>query len=46
MHFKPKSLQHPSVKDVTVKHTQVLANHSCGRLLPSLQSATPIQTAF
>ncbi len=27
-----------------VKHTQLLASHSSGRLLPSLQSATPIQT--
>ncbi len=27
-----------------VKHTQLLANHSSGRLLPSLQSSTPIQT--
>ncbi len=27
-----------------VKHTQLLVNHSSGRLLPSLQSATPIQT--
>ncbi len=29
-----------------VKHTQRLANHISGRLLLSLQSATPIQTAF
>ncbi len=29
-----------------VKHTQLLANHKRGRLLSSLQSATPIQTAF
>ncbi len=28
----------------TVTHTQLLANHSSGRLLPSLQSSTPIQT--
>ncbi len=28
-----------------VKHTQVLANHSSGRLLQSLQSTMPIQTA-
>ncbi len=27
-----------------VKHTQLLANHRSGRLLPSLQSSTPIQT--
>ncbi len=29
-----------------VKHTQLLANHSSGRLLLSLQSSTPIQTVF
>ncbi len=28
----------------TVKNTQLLANHSSGHLLPSLQSSTPIQT--
>ncbi len=28
----------------TVKHTQLIANHSSGQLLPSLQSTTPIQT--
>ncbi len=33
--------EYPSVKDTD---TQVLANQSSGRLLPSLQSATPIQT--
>ncbi len=27
-------------------NTQLLSNHSCGRLLPSLQSVTPIQTEF
>ncbi len=27
-----------------VKHTELVANHSSGRLLLSLQSATPIQT--
>ncbi len=27
-----------------LSHTQLLANHSSGRLLPSLQSSTPIQT--
>ncbi len=40
--FKPKSQQRPSMRNV--KHTQLLANHSRGRLLPSLQSSTPIQT--
>ncbi len=28
----------------TGKHTQLLANHSSGRLLLSLQSSTPVQT--
>ncbi len=27
-----------------IKHTQLLANHSSGRLLLSLQSTTPVQT--
>ncbi len=40
MRFWPKSQQRPSMRNVT----KVLANHSSGRLLPSLQSATYIQT--
>ncbi len=44
--FKSKSQQHSSVKDIGCQTytTTVLANHSSGRLLPSLQSTTPIQT--
>ncbi len=38
MRFYPKSQQRPSVNDVgcriCVKYTQLLANHSSGRLLP------------
>ncbi len=42
--MRPKSQQHPSMRNVAVKHTQLLANHSSGRLLPSLQFTTPSQT--
>ncbi len=42
-HFKHKSLQRPSVKDVGWQ-TYTIANHSSGRILLSLQSAVPNQT--
>ncbi len=44
MHFFPKSQQCPSMRNERMLSNILLPNHRNGRLLPSLQSATPIQT--